>query len=388
FGSLMIWNYRPLRYELILIYPFCAAAAIALTAAWHWAAQSNARSRISKVSWWHLLIIYPVAIIITYNITAMVVVRLGFDTFYDNLRFPVLAISALITVALYWLIPTVSAMRPKSKRLLMRSLVISAVVVSVAQGAILFGSWAVRASYSSSDVGRELSMMLSPEAILSGPFGPVLSLESGLKSVIHMFGVTDADSTLFDRFPITHLLIDQHNETRVKEDYPEMMDKALQLATFRVAGRKVRLFLVAGLTGNREAGAYPLAVFERAMVAVKRDNTPMARRLAEQYNSFYPNSMSGHLFIAQLDVMAGNWEGAENHFKKAVEFSPTSHVLNAALGEMYKKRYVESGDPADRTKGISWLEKALFYAPTANNLPAVLKQLKEMETWQPPDTTL
>ena len=28
FGALMIWNYRPLRYQTILIYPVCAAAGI------------------------------------------------------------------------------------------------------------------------------------------------------------------------------------------------------------------------------------------------------------------------------------------------------------------------------------------------------------------------
>ncbi len=62
--------------------------------------------------------------------------------------------------------------------------------------------------------------------MISGPYGPALTQDNHFGSVIHMFGVTQADKELFSKYPITHLVMDDGNEKRAREDYAEMMSRA------------------------------------------------------------------------------------------------------------------------------------------------------------------
>jgi 4-amino-4-deoxy-L-arabinose transferase-like glycosyltransferase len=366
FGSLMIWNYRPVRYQLILIYPVTALAAYGL--AWMW--QRRPDSERWRPSWGASPLLYLLLLIIVYQISATLLTWMNTDWYYNDFRWYLFGGTAVLLALIYWTgrIEMGGVGRPAPW--LRRIVVVVCVAANLAISLTYFLSWAPRMTFTARDLSREIGQLVSPEAVLSGPYGPLLSLENGLPAVIHMFGVSSPDPNLFVRFPITHLLVDENNEDRARQDYPDVLDSAVHLGTYRVGDQKLRLFMIAGRTGNAWADAYPPSLMEQAIIASKRGDMAQANRFAVQYAMVNPDNLTCNLFLAEQAEQAGLTDNAEYLFKKAVEFSPTSYVLYARLGQFYADMFATTHSPADRQQGIDAFREAMRLAPEAYKIRA------------------
>lgn len=366
FGSLMIWNYRPLRYQLILIYPIVALASYALVLMW----RRRPAWDSFRPSWWACLPLFFVTLVIVYQIAAAILTWLDTGWYYNDVRWYLFGGTAALLAL------SVMAGRIRVQPTGFGGVVIRRVVVGVCLAASLgisltyYFRWAPRMTFTARDLSREIGQLVSPEAVLSGPFGPLLSLENDLPAVIHMFGVSSPDPGLFIRFPITHLLLDEANEERARQDYPEVMDSSVHLGTYRIGNQKLRLIMIAGRTGNARADAYPPSLMEQAIMASKRGDMAQANRFAVQYAMVNPNNLTCHLFLAEQAEQGGLEDNAEFLFKKAVEFSPTSYVLYARLGQFYADKFAKTHAPADRQRGIAAYQEAMRLAPEAYKVQA------------------
>ena len=63
--------------------------------------------------------------------------------------------------------------------------------------------------------------------------------------------------------------------------------------------------------------------------------------------------------------------------KKAVEFSPTSYVLNARLGRFYRDRSWETGRSELRDLAARYYEEAVRLAPTAERTVDEYQRFKD-----------
>jgi len=386
YGALMIWNYRPLRYQLVMIYAMHAAAAILLIRfALPW--RRTADEPIPKAFY---VICFVLGLVPIYQLYGRLVEAMGRQFYYTDFKYFLGLGSIGVTALVVWLIR-----RYRSGWLVYRPApaiviagVLSAVVVGIGVGNYLF--WAQRWADIARDNSRDLAMVVSPEAVLSGPFAPNMTLETRLKAVIHMFGVSKPDPDLFRKFPVTHLLLDEPNEARATEDYPEVMKAATHVATFAIGKNKVRLWRIAGMTGNREASSYPLSLYEQMMQSFAAGNIRQGEEQGSRYIRLYPANMTGNLLLGDRAVAERRYDVAERLFKKAVEFSPTSYVLWVKLARYYRDRYIDTEDEMYKKEALSLYERALFGAPGAE---AVFQneydQLKVYEAWQlKRDTTL
>ena len=370
FGSLMIWNYRPLRYQLPLIYACYGGAAVVLS-------MMVSRWRDPnpiKVSWPTYILLLPAVFVAVMRVLSALGDAVGFDFNYVDHKMTGLILAAVIMAASVWAISAYDAPTATLRRLICWTAVVI-VLATVWQGVYSYAHWRERVSFTIADNARDLDGLLSDGAVLSGPYGPTLALACGRPAVIHMFGGI-VDSTLFDRFPITHLLLDLGNERQAKDQYPAIMEGATHLCTYHVGEEKARLYRIAGQTGNDKASAYQPSLLEQAIARLAVSDLTGAQALAEAHNESCPENITANLLLADIAENTDNIDLAEHYLKKAVEFSPTNYNLNATLGIMYKSRYEITGHKPHKTQAIDYLDKALRFAPTAAKVKKMLAELE------------
>ncbi len=379
YGSLMIWNYRPLRYQLVLIYPFYGAAATLLALIWErWGEPKPIRT-----PWGFYPLAVLIAVVPVYQFWEALADRYGLEFYYDDNKLPALGVALVLVI----LIGLVLRYRDRLSRPeyppLARAGVVILIVVNLTFGVLNYYYWAVRPTFTARDDSRDLGIVLaSPGAVISGPFAPLLAMENRLPVVIQMFGVAQVDTSLFRRFPITHLLVDESNENAARADYPGLLDSAEHVVTYHVGLKKVRLFRIAGETGNTQASAYEESPVERMIDLYQTDQISRGNELAARLLQEYPANMSIYLAVAEVAALNTQLQLAETSFKKAVEFSPTNYHLNSRLAQFFKETYAATGNEAYKKQGLDYFERAIHLAPTVRNMEAAYQQLKDKSAWQ------
>ncbi|MEA3296797.1 MAG: hypothetical protein U9R56_02910, partial [candidate division Zixibacteria bacterium] len=352
FGSLMIWNYRPLRYQLVLIYPFAGAAALILSRLWPiWRT-----SKIEKAGWLFYPLCLPLSMIVVSQSYSGLMDKLDYEFAYDEKKQMLAVIAAVVTVAIGVGIMLYRQSAVTRVPWAGKAIVVLALFGAVRPGFLDYCYWWQKPTFTLRDNARDLEMILPPEAVLSGPYAAEFTQNNNLGAVIHMFGVSHVDTTLFDRFPVTHLLVDKGHENRARNDYPRMMGGAVHICTYHLGLKKIRLFRVAGRTKNPLADRYERSAFELALDHYNADEVRSANQYALEFVREHPRSISGSLMVAERAEKAARYAEAEVMIKKAVEFSPTNYNLNARMALFYKNRFDVTGDLQYRSKGLKYFD--------------------------------
>ncbi|MEA2030390.1 MAG: hypothetical protein U9N55_02180 [candidate division Zixibacteria bacterium] len=378
YGSLMIWNYRPLRYQLVMIYAIYGAAAIVLTKLWQ--LKRDVKTSITLplfYSFCLLLILVPI-----YKILDKLGHRHGWSVNLESHRFLTVLAALVIIVSIGLLIRYKPWGNVFGFTLQKRVLVILLVITSVGLNTAMYIYWAQRPTFTLRDNSRDLGLILNRKAVVSGPFGPAMAMGNNFNCIIHMFGVSQANPELFHKFPITHLLLDDSNEEYAQTDYPDLMDSATHVFTYHIWSENIRLFRIAGHTGNSEADSYRLSKIEKAIDLYHQDKIKDGHRLAAKFLEQNQHNLSGYLAVGTVAEEEKDNLLAERCYKKAIEFSPTNYHLNSKLAELYKKQFVGSADELYKQKGLRFYEEAMRLAPKVPKMRAAYRELKDNEAWQ------
>ncbi len=377
FGALMIWNYRPLRYQLIMIYACYGAAAIVLHKLWY----GRPESEKGEFPWLFGLLCIPLFLIPIYQIWEGLSDRYGWEFYFEDQKYRILVAAALLSLATSIYLAFGPWGRSTFLRPPVRIFVIGVLIGPAIIGLRHYLDSRDRFTFTARDNGRDLGAVVTEGAVVSGPFAPSFALENELPAVIHMFGVAEADPELFTRFPITHVLLDSPNEMRARADYPEIMDSAVVVVTYYVGTRKVHLFRIAGFTGNEKADAYRLSQFERAMLLYSGGYADSARIAIEQFIAAHPDNMSGYRLLAVMTPSAEEWERALSGWRRAVDFSPTNYQLLAGLAGCYRFQAEKLHDFDLREKALSYYRKALHFAPKSSAVNEDYRELLKDTIW-------
>ena len=377
-GSLMIWNYRPLRYQLILIYPFCAAAAILLARLWQ--GLTPPRREKFPILFWPLCA--AVAVIPAYQIFAGSSKFITTDWWGDVSKIAVPLSAPLFAVVVGLMILAAKNRQFRTARAVTRALAVLLTVGSIFGSVMAYGSWAIRPTQTLRDVNHDLAMVVGPGSLVTGPYAQSLTLENDLPTLIHMFGTAHPDSSFFLKFPVTHLLLDDGNIARMFDDYPAVMKTHQHICTYFVGENKIRLINVAASTGNPVTGDYQLTPVERGVMGFRNDDGELAWPAINEFSAQYPLNIAGNLLLFEMTNVTGQWLRAENALKKAIEFSPTSYVLNARLGRFYRDRAKALSSSELRELAARYYEEAVHLAPTAERTVEEYLKFKDDRTWQ------
>ncbi len=382
FVALFPFNYRPLRYETTLMFPMMAMAGLMLATLLTPAksGSSKGKGKPSQVNpvylglfwgFWLLPMLY-----------ALLVVGTGMWT--DPAARADLSNSPLLYPLLLFLVGSGAAFLVKPARDLRfnwrpAALLIAGILL-VGYAAVQFvqyGRWVSMRQYTLITADRDIGAILAKDAVISGSYAVALTQENRLGCVHHMFGLKYVDPDFFKRFPITHLVVDEGNEKRARQDYPDVMSKAEVLATYGIRGYPVKLMRVAGATGNEQASKYQPTAFEEARHWVDLANNDSARVYFERYLDEDIPNYSADMALGTAYIGEDNYAKALLHLRKAHDFSPRDVLANYYLGYAYMGAAAAQTEPVYFDSALVCFRFAHKFMPNDQKLTQAVDELEK-----------
>ncbi|MBN2226663.1 MAG: phospholipid carrier-dependent glycosyltransferase [candidate division Zixibacteria bacterium] len=209
FLLLMLFNYRPLRYQLFLLLPLSGIVATAIT-------DSGSGKRRIMPGGWRLVAV----ILLCWYVATQVffVAGHGGITPDDQPGIVLYALGIALPAGFFFYRYRQYVIRILAACRAMAFIVLLVGMVMV-QGVWIY-TWLHRPAYMMRDAGEDMHQILGPNAVVAGPFSSALTIDNDIRSFIYMFGLTQKEPDLFDRFPITHLAVDLSNFGPAQRDYP------------------------------------------------------------------------------------------------------------------------------------------------------------------------
>lgn len=369
--SLFPWNYRPLRYQTTLMFPAMALTALALgycfeklrhrkpTAAKGKPQDSGQQYRMPALIGLWAIWFLPLLALFLLRVGSSA----GSDKFEASVRQSVvgygiflLAVGALVALAF-------RAVGRAPHRAATMGVVLSGVIVLIFMGynTVKFVNWSNVRQYSLMTADRDLGAILDPNAVISGPYAPALTQQNRLGNIMHMFGVKRVDKELFSKLPITHLVMDEGNEKRAREDYKETMDKASFVTRYFIRGVPVRVYRISGSSTNPDANQYKPSDYEKAQEFLAENNGDSAQIYFRQYLSRDIPNYSANLYVADALYSQGKYEEALEFYRKVQRFAPGDAASAVNTGNSYIAAAGATNNPA-------YFDSALIYLKIASNV--------------------
>ena len=378
FFLVMSLNYRPLRYHLYLIPPMCALAGL-------WV-DSFLRSPALKknfrpgILFW-VFFVLSVTFFSNYALITGYALIVGKDLLLVYSLGISLGITLLSSLFFYLrFVKSPAKTKPKSDLLqpgLRWGVVLVLLLLAVGANLVQFISWASSPKYSLNRASADLGKILSPQAVLSGPYGPALAWDNKLKDVIHMFGVAKVDTQLFLTYPITHLALEKGgNLERAIQDYPEVMKQAQRVTTYWIRNIPVEIYRIAEYTGNPRTQGYQLTDFEKGKMMINQGNVDSALFFMEKFEAEQPENFSGHQSLAETYYALNDLNRTEEELKKAIQFHPTDFFVYQQLGQVYLALNDVTGEDIYVTKAIEAWERSVKLCPENTELLSQLRELR------------
>ncbi len=294
FVGLMPLNYSPIRYALIIlpaIIIFCLALFEQTTAARPRPPETQGR--------WSIVLLVAILWAAFFHIAAN---ALYFNTFPRPIR-AMVWISCLVAVAVAWF--AFPLLRRQSNHGNRRAWIVTLAIVLAATAtinALRIHRFHIKEEvYSIAEANVDLDAILGPGAVVSGPYGPLLTYDTDRQSFIHLFQVAEVDSTLFERQPVTHLALDPSNYDEALKNYPQMA--GLQpVSRYWVRDVEVGLYRIDSLFNNPVARAYTPTPFEEATALHRVGRFAEAMEILEPFYAEHPESKSVGLLLADVCV--------------------------------------------------------------------------------------
>ncbi|MCP4570475.1 MAG: hypothetical protein GY841_23070 [FCB group bacterium] len=292
FLLLFPFNYRPIRYAMLLYLPLILVAAqMTLT--------GDMPRKKCPAS------LAPLSIGLLFFLNYLFMIHLVIDfmlhspypenpwPIYGGVILPALLFTAVMTTS------RINRLFFKSIPRLGSVILLLAVCSLIYQGREYF-NWATLSRPSLEMASHDLSEILGKNAVVAGPYAPRLTVGSDHKCFIYYFGLKKSDTNIFKTFPITHLAVDKVNYNAAVLDFDEIAD-ALPVTTYLIHGRTVEIVRLKSLPGNYQPGAYELADD-----MLRKGEVSLAYNYNKNFLRKHPQNISGNKQLFAIYVALGD----------------------------------------------------------------------------------
>jgi tetratricopeptide (TPR) repeat protein len=357
--SLFPWNYRPLRYQTTIMFPAMALAGFLLALLWRnlkGAKDKSGKKTKPELRLWQLALTWGAWLMPLLACLLFWITKDPKEFYYRPFLISPIAYSLVIAIAgaLLGLISHYAARQKWLQGDLLKVGGIVVIVVFMVINITSFVKWADVRQYSLITADRDIAAITNEGAVLSGPYGPALSLNNNRGAVVHMFGVVEADKELFARFPITHLIMDEGNEERALKDYPAIMSSAWTIARYYLRGVATKVYNITEGSPHPDAQAYIPTDYELAQKFIAAGNEDSAQVFMARYLESDIANYSADLYVGDALVAIGEFERAVDHYRKVQEFVPNEPVSALNMGSAMLSIGSSTSNPA-------WFDSALVY---------------------------
>ncbi len=299
--------HRPIRYSLFLYPPAAVVAAYALVRA------MEKNVRLEWTQRWIVPVVTFMLLLHAFTQAAMYFGPVGGKYNSGVEVIPVATfLAALITGGLFFLLP-----RRISGKIILAPLVALAAAAVINQGRLIF----IGLSSSDDDLATyniEIESLISPEAVLSGPYAPAMSIDNELKGVIYHFGLTNIQRDLFERFAISHLVTDQSNMNQALKDFPGLKT-AIRLARLGLRDRAIDLYRLTD-------AQVPATDYEKGILQLSTNNPDSGKYYLTMHVAERPENMSGRLYLSYALMKLGELDSSAALMNRVINDFPTDHM--------------------------------------------------------------
>jgi len=233
---------------------------------------------------------------------------------------------------------------------------------------VVFNSYQIRRmhvrehNFNILEANRDIETILTPSAVVSGPYGPALTVDTHLKSFIHLFGVAKVDSTLFDREPITHLAVDISNWSTAIADYPALKNQPT-IARYWIRDVEVRVYNICQVFNNQQASSYQETDFEKAVALTRNKQYDQALNLADSFYQSHPQSKSAGVLLGELLWNQGQYGQLFSLLTSLANRFPTDFNLQLQCGRFIQIMAEQKNDNSLRFKAERYYAQAVKVNP-------------------------
>jgi 4-amino-4-deoxy-L-arabinose transferase-like glycosyltransferase len=363
---LSVFNYRPLRYQYLLIIPMAILAAI-----WAKPAPETVRRR-AKIAWWQILLLILFNWYFAYHlITPFTITSLSLAT-YLRWVWLILPVAILISLAELALISRKSF---RASPRIVAYIAVSMIALSVLNDARLYYNWLPLRTYGIRDANLDIVELLGPTAVISGQYGPSITQGSAVKN-FPMF-ITDPlgeSERLLRQYPITHLAIPAALWRNLEKTIPRLAEVPI-IARYWLRDNIIYVVPVYDLFGNAEAQKYQPTKYEqgvRAMFTV--GSTPPDVYLTD-FLKEHPDNRSAMICLYHWYAHTARLSDCAPLVKKMVSRWPTDFAVNLLAAIYYRTQSLATNNPDLMTRANEYLDRAVYYNPVnEDNLRRVFTQ--------------
>jgi len=199
-------------------------------------------------------------------------------------------------------------------------------------------------AYSLLEANQDIEQILAPNAVVSGPYGPALTVDTKLHTFIHLFAVAEIDSTLFDRYPVTHLALDESSYENAVKNYPVLKD-ARFVAQYWIRDVKVTLYRINRLFDNVESARYEPTFYERAQDYRQANQIDSSMLALQAFMETNATTRSSGILLADLLVTINALDQALQLLIQLADNYPTDFYLQMHCGRLYMIQALGTNSP-------------------------------------------
>ncbi len=328
--GLMPFKYRPLRYGLFLFMPMSAICAYAIGVVSEKKLEFNLQYKA---------IVLPLILFTIWYF----IVQVGIffspvgSKFESGATFmPIALIIALVLTGLIYLLT-----RSKNKDKIKRVLIITVSVVGAAflinQSIILVRYGFFNNNMYLTQYSKELGTMLGPNAVVTGPYGATLTIDNKLKNFIYMFGLTDVERNMFDKYKITHVATDQSNWELALKDFP-FLTSATRIVQMPIRDIAIDIYRVPG------ADTIIMTDFEKGTIFLSQGYADSACFYFNRFNERAIGQFFAKTHLAYALMINGSIDESQTIIDGLLAERPDDYVLHGFCRSYYHQLYNMTGD--------------------------------------------
>ncbi|GAB4328823.1 MAG: hypothetical protein Kow0074_24970 [Candidatus Zixiibacteriota bacterium] len=373
-AAFMPFNYRPVRYQIVLLIPLAIAAGWLVSTA---LAGGSTRIRKDKpfgASW---LAVIPLAVIFATVLQVMLMPYTLNMNRADALSRGItlsslLGIVLAVVVVLVKRRETGGPLLSGQTRSAFSWIVVVLLVVFVVNQGRHFVRWWSNPQYSLEYANRDLERILTHDAVLTGGYGTPLAQSDSMKTFPAMFGVSKVDRDFFRTFPVTHVAEVDDPSQPFNKNYPDIANNAQRVTTYTIRNLPVKVVRVAELGGNPEAAQYRLSAYEQMRQSAANVSLDSLLTFLPQWIPDSGNHFSGWRWLGDSYSRANRYQEALDAYDHAVTFFPDDFFLWAQIGDISWQYYRTGGPTNYGDRAIEAWTRALELNPGNPQLMARL----------------
>jgi len=361
---LMFPNYRPLRYQLFLILPMAGIIAIALSS-------KLTEYKKVKLSRPRLALLFYTGCFFIFQF--VIIGMIGSDSEALTSQ------EILVTIMLATGLTTVCFIfRDKILKMIHHKgiLLTLFLLASVCYQYFWNYSWFENGTYTFQTASRELEQNLGEDAVVIGPYSQSLTADNNLKSFIYMFGMSFKDSTLFEKFPFTHLVLDASNLSIANIVYPGLKISS-EVAKYWVRDVEVSIQRIDRDAMRLKPTSYELSDYEMAIDFLTRTELDSTYFYLNRFIEKYPDNRSALTLLPEVLIMRGLTDQGFELIEKVMKQFPDDFSVFLKCGFLYYRAYLITGSEQYRFLSDKAFNRAIELNPyVEEQIPYIKEQVE------------